>query len=136
MKLKDLSITFHTDKIKECVDFYSKYFKATVSFDAGWYVSIHLPSDVNPYIFLSFQSRNGEAGQNAFSGGITLNVMVEEVDACWEKLSRTGLAFVEKITDHEWGDRAFSLYDPIGNLVYVYSPRPLHEKYKDAVKEQ
>ncbi len=36
MNLKDLSITFHTDKIKECVDFYCNYFQAKVSFDAGW----------------------------------------------------------------------------------------------------
>ena len=41
---------------------------------------------------------------------------------------------MEKITDHEWGERAFSLLDPIVNLVYIYSERELHEKYKDAVK--
>ncbi|MDH8702075.1 hypothetical protein M2138_001429 [Dysgonomonadaceae bacterium PH5-43] len=40
MKFNDLTITFHTNKIKECVDFYSKYFQATLIFDAEWYVSI------------------------------------------------------------------------------------------------
>jgi uncharacterized glyoxalase superfamily protein PhnB len=136
MKLKDLSITFHTDKIAACVDFYSKYFQANVSFDAGWYVSIHLESVVNPYIYLSFQdSPDGTPVKNPFAGGTTLNLMVEDVDTCWEELRKSELTFVEEITDHEWGDRAFSLYDPIGNLVYVYSERPLHEKYKDAVKE-
>ncbi|WP_298647983.1 VOC family protein [uncultured Proteiniphilum sp.] len=135
MKLKDLSITFHTEKIKECVDFYSKYLRAKVSFDTGWYVSIHLQSDINPYIYISFQGNpDGRAVKNLFTGGITLNLMVEDVDACWEKLRQTDITFVEEITDHEWGNRAFSLYDPIGNLVYVYSERPLHEKYKDAVK--
>ena len=38
MRLKDLSITFHTNKIKECVAFYSKYFQAKVTFDADWYL--------------------------------------------------------------------------------------------------
>jgi uncharacterized glyoxalase superfamily protein PhnB len=70
-----------------------------------------------------------------FGGGVTLNLLVEDVDACYNQLKLAGRQFAEEITDHEWGDRAFSLYDPIGNLVYIYSERPLHEKYKDAVKE-
>lgn len=135
MKIKDLSITFHTEKIKECVDFYTRYFGAQLSFDAGWYVSIHLQSNENPYIFLSFQGSNGEMHRNIFAGGVTLNLMVEDVDARWEELRKTDVTFEEEITDHEWGDRAFSLFDPIGNLVYIYSPRPLDEKYKNAVKE-
>lgn len=135
MKFKYLSITFHTDKIKECVDFYTKYFQAKVSFDAGWYVVVHLPSDVNPNLCLSFQSSDGIMDRTVFNGGITLNLMVEDVDAYWKQLQKYEFMFVEGITDHEWGDRAFSFYDPIGNLVYVYSERPLHEKYKEAVKE-
>lgn len=45
MKLKDLSITFHTDRIKECVDFYCNNLQAKLTFDANWYVSIRLESD-------------------------------------------------------------------------------------------
>lgn len=41
----------------------------------------------------------------------------------------------EVIADSEWGDHAFNLLNPIGDLLYVYSVRPLHDKYKDAVKE-
>lgn len=136
MKFEDLSITFHTDKIKECVDFYGKYFQATVTFDADWYVTIRLESD-KP-LFLSFQARNPALDYSTcsqFGGGVTLNLLVEDVDACYDQLNPMGVQFAEEITDHEWGDRAFSLYDPIGNLVYIYSERPLHDKYKDAVKE-
>ncbi|WP_178795133.1 VOC family protein [Bacteroidaceae bacterium] len=133
MKFNDLSITFHTDKIKECVDFYSKYFQAKVVFDADWYVSIRMESD-HP-MFLSFQGCYGEMKRNTFAGGITLNLMVEDVDACYKQIQQTEVPLVEEIADHEWGDRAFSLYDPIGNLLYIYSVRPLHEKYKNAVKE-
>lgn len=35
MKSKDLSITFRTNKVKECVDFYTKYFQAVLAFDSG-----------------------------------------------------------------------------------------------------
>lgn len=135
MNFKDLSITFHTNKVKECIDFYSKYFQATVTFDANWYVTIRLESD-KP-LFLSFQARNPALDYSScsqFGGGVSLNLMVEDVDACYEQLKPMAFRFAEEIADHEWGDRAFSLYDPIGNLVYIYSERPLHDKYKDAVK--
>lgn len=135
MKIKDLSITFHTNKIKECVDFYSKYFQTKVAFDAGWYVMIRLESDNVTPIYLSFQGGIEEMPRDSFTGGMTLNLMSEDVDACYEQLKLTDISFFEEITDHEWGDRAFSVKDPIGNLVYVYSERELHEKYKDAVKE-
>jgi len=135
MNFRELSITFHTDKIKECVDFYSKHFQAEVTFDAGWYVTIRLESDNSYPIYLSFQGSYGEMERETFSGGITLNLMVDDVDACYEQLNPAGISFVERIADHEWGDRAFSLKDPIGNLLYIYSERELHEKYKSAVKE-
>lgn len=136
MKVKDLFITFHTDKIKECVDFYSKYLDAKVTFDAGWYVTIRLESDKSTPICISFQGPNGECGEeNNFNGGVTLNLMIEDVDASYEQFKQTGISFVETITDHEWGDRAFSVNDPIGNQVYIFSVRELDEKYKSAVKE-
>lgn len=133
MKIEDLSITFHTDRIKECVDFYRSHFNAVVSFDAGWYVSIRLESE-RP-LYLSFQGHNEEMSRKTFSGGVSLNLMVGDADACYKGLKQARVSFAEEITDHEWGDRAFSLYDPIGNLLYIYSERPLHDKYKDAVKE-
>ncbi|MDR2920928.1 MAG: VOC family protein [Tannerella sp.] len=135
MKIKDLSITFHTNKIKECVDFYGKYFQTKVAFDADWYVMIRLESDNIAPIYLSFQGCNEDMIRDSFTGGMTLNLMTEDVDACYEQLKQTDISFFEDITDHEWGDRAFSVKDPIGNLVYVYSERELHDKYKDAVKE-
>lgn len=136
MKFKDLSFTFHTDLIKECVNFYGKYFNATVTFDAEWYVMIRLESDVP--MMLTFQARNKALDYSTcsqFGGGATLNLLVDDVDACYTELKAMGVTFAEDVADHEWGDRAFSLYDPIGNLIYIYSERPLHEKYKFAVKE-
>ena len=135
MKISNYSITFHTDKIKECVDFYQKYFQAKVTFDAGWYVSIRLEGNENAPLFLSFQGSYNEEEKASFTGGVTLNLMVEDVDACYNQIKPSGVQFIEEIADHEWGDRAFILYDPIGNVLYVYSERELDEKYKSAVKE-
>ena len=135
MKISNYSITFHTDKIKECVDFYQKYFQAKVTFDAGWYVSIRLEGNENAPLFLSFQGSYNEEEKASFTGGVTLNLMVEDVDACYNQIKPSGVQFIEEIADHEWGDRAIRLYDPIGNVLYVYSERELDEKYKSAVKE-
>jgi len=135
MKISNYSITFHTDKIKECVDFYQKYFQAKVTFDAGWYVSIRLEGNENAPLFLSFQGSYNEEEKASFTGGVTLNLMVEDVDACYNQIKPSGVQFIEEIADHERGDRAFRLYDPIGNVLYVYSERELDEKYKSAVKE-
>ncbi len=125
----------YADKIKECVDFYQKYFQAKVTFDAGWYVSIRLEGNENAPLFLSFQGSYNEEEKASFTGGVTLNLMVEDVDACYNQIKPSGVQFIEEIADHEWGDRAFRLYDPIGNVLYVYSERELDEKYKSAVKE-
>lgn len=134
MKFKDASFTFHTNKLRACVDFYTQYLGAKLSFDAEWYVSIHLQSDVNPFLYISFQQCDQEMNDN-FTGGVTINMMLDDVDAAYEQIKQTGLPIHEDIADHEWGDRAFSVKDPIGNTVYIYSPRELHEKYKSAVKE-
>ena len=50
-------------------------------------------------------------------------------------LKQAGISFIEDIIDHEWGDRAFRIKDPIGNLLYIYSERQIADIYKDAIKE-
>ncbi|WP_195375298.1 MULTISPECIES: VOC family protein [Parabacteroides] len=137
MKFKDLSITFHTDKMKECIDFYCTHFQATITFDDGeWYVVIRLQSDNNTQpLFLSFQGPNNIYEREDFTGGVSLNLKTENVEECYRQIKRAGIPFVEEITDHEWGDRAFSIKDPIGNLLYIYSDRPIADKYRDAVKD-
>lgn len=135
MKIKDLSVTFHTGKIKECADFYVKYFGAKVVFDYEWYVTIRLQSDPNQPIYLSFMKPEYGTAGLVFSGGITLNVTVEDVDAEYFRIMQTGIKINEEITDHDYGDRAFSVKDPIGNVFYIYSEREIGDKYKDAVKE-
>lgn len=55
MKSKDLPITSRTNKVKECVDFYTKYFQAVLAFDSGWNVVIQLENEADtPSLCLSF----------------------------------------------------------------------------------
>lgn len=134
MKFKDLSITFHTHRIGECKEFYSRYFDVRITFDCEWYVTINFQSAVNPYIFLSFMVPQN--GGPSFAGeGTTLNLMVDDVDEEYEKLMSKGVDILEPIADHPWGDRSFTITDPIGNILYIWSERPMSEVYRNAVKE-
>ena len=75
----------------------------------------------------------GSAG-TIFTGGLTLNLNVADVDAEYARLKSAGIDFCDEIADHEWGDRSFSVKDPIGNVLCVYSPREISPEYQKAVK--
>lgn len=131
MKVQDLSVCFHTDKLQECKNFYVKYFNAEVAFDHSWYVSILLNKE--RMITLHFMSP--QDNEPLYSGGTTLNFLYEDVDAAYKRLvTDAGLTPVVPIEDHDWGDRAFTLKDPIGNILYIYSPREIKGEYADSVK--
>jgi len=133
MKFKDLSTTFHTHKIQECKDFYVKYLGTKVTFDCDWYVTVQFDSNINPYIFLSFMAPREENALVA-TGGVTLNLMVDDVDAEYAKMKQTDIIIVDDIADHDWGDRSFTIHDPLGNVLYIYSVRELSTEYQAAVK--
>ena len=62
--------------------------------------------------------------------GVVLNFKVDDVDTEYERLIDAGLLAVMPLEDHPWGDRGFSVMDPIGNSIYIYSDREPTEEYK------
>ena len=103
-------------------------------FDAGWYVTIRFQNELKPGLLLSFIDPS-HSDKRMFTGGMSLNLSVNDVDYEYERFKQAGFSFLEDIEDHDWGDRGFSISDPIGNLVYIYSEREISEKYKEAVRE-
>lgn len=135
MQINDSSVGFHTNKVEECRDFYVKYFGAKVTFDCGWYVTVKLGGESRPQL-LNFMQPQTE-GEPLFTGGLSvfLEVVTEqEVNAEYERLAKEGLSLTPP-EDHEWGDRAFTLFDPIGTTLYVFAYKPMSEKYADAIKK-
>lgn len=60
----------------------------------------------------------------AFCGkGVVLNWSVDDVDAEHERLIRYGLDVIMPLEDHPWGDRGFSVADPVGNTLYILRSR-------------
>lgn len=132
MNIKDLSVCFRTNNIEESKEYYIKNFNASVTFDCSWYVvlafggqkqfaiSLMIPQDERPL----------------FDGhGITLNFKVDDVDAEYERLiSQNKLTPINPLSDNPWGDRSFTILDPLGNTLYIYSDIETSDEYKFALK--
>lgn len=124
MDIKGLSITFITRKMDECKEFYQKYFNGKVTFDCGWYFTIMFFNGDNK-TELSFMNPDNAyttyPGSNIlFTGGATLNFVVEDPDKEYAKCKDAGLEIIQELGDCPWGDQAFLAKDPIGNNLYIY----------------
>jgi len=127
MKTAQLSTCFCTLDVDACRDFYKKYFSAKPVFDCGWYVTLKIDTDGPEISFIQPQ----EEGAPIFSGaGVMLNFKVDDVDNEHARLINEGLEVAMPLEDHPWGDRGFSVIDPIGNSVYVYSDREPSAEFK------
>lgn len=126
MKTMELSTCFCTTEVADCRDFYQRYFAAKTEFDCGWYVNVRIGGDGPALQFMEPQQ-----GQPVFGGtGVMLNFKVEDVDAEHARLTRAGLRTIMPLADHPWGDRGFSVADPIGNGVYIYADREPSKEFK------
>ena len=130
MNPAELSTCFCTNDVQACKDFYQKYLLAETTFDCGWYLNMQVGTD-GPT--LQFMEPQGE--MPVYSGqGVVLNFMVHDVDAEYRRLMDAGLTAVMPLEDHPWGDRGFSVLDPLGTSVYVYSEREPSEEFKQYYK--
>ncbi|MFC1836510.1 VOC family protein [Thermodesulfobacteriota bacterium] len=117
MDVKLMSVTVCVDDPAAGRDFYIKYFGAKVVFDCGWYIDVRFGR--GDLAFMKPQSPD----QPLFPGqGLTYNLEVENVDAEHARLTKLGLTTVMPLEDHPWGDRGFSIVDPNGVALYIYTP--------------
>ncbi len=130
MKTNELSTCFITKDVDTCREFYQRNFSARAIFDAGWYVNLRIAGDGPSIQFMQPQSDMPEFGGT----GIMLNFKVDDVDAEHTRLMEAGLQAAMPLEDHPWGDRGFSVIDPIGNSVYIYSDREPSEEFKQYYK--
>ncbi|RKZ51179.1 MAG: glyoxalase [Candidatus Parabeggiatoa sp. nov. 3] len=129
MKTNELSTCFCTNDVDTCREFYQRYFSAKTVFDCGWYVNLCIGG--NGYV--QFMQPQGD--MPTFSGtGVMLNFKVDDVDAEHAKLKEAGLQTAMPLEEHPWGDRGFSIIDPIGNSVYIYSDREPSDEFKQYYK--
>ena len=126
MKTNELTTCFCTTKVDECRDFYLQYFACKAIFDSGWYVTLKINQNGPEISFMQPQEN-----LTVFGGsGVILNFRVEDVDSEYLRLSNAGLSVTMPLEDHPWGDRGFSVLDPIGNSLYIYSDREPGDEFK------
>lgn len=131
MQTNSLSTCFLTNDVEACRQFYKKHFSAKVTFDSGWYVNLSIGVTGPAIQFMQPQSE-----MPLFSGaGIMINFNVDNVDTEHARLTKAGLETAMPLSDHPWGDRGFSVIDPIGNSLYIYSDREADDEFKQYFAE-
>ncbi len=131
MQTNELSTCFLTNDVDTCREFYNKYFAAEAIFDCGWYVNLRIGKQGPTVQFMQPQENMPTFGGT----GIMLNFKVDDVDVEHNRLTDAGLQTAMPLEDHPWGDRGFSVIDPIGNSVYIYSDREPSDEFKQYYKE-
>lgn len=131
MEIKDLSVCFHTTRAAECKQFYVKYLNGVVVFDFQGYLSITFGTEKK--FSLSFMEPGNESVFE--EKGITVNFEVDNVDDVYEQLIvKEGLTVLVPLGDNPWGDRSFTISDPLGNIVYIYTQIEPSEEFLVAFK--
>ena len=131
MKANNLSSAIITNKIDESREFYIKNFNAKITFDCGWYLNMEFGEKTSSLQFMSPQEPNQAVCEG---NGIMYNFDVDDVDLEYEKLTKLGNQIIMPLEDHPWGDRGFSILDPNGIMLYIYSMREPAEEFKQYFK--
>jgi catechol 2,3-dioxygenase-like lactoylglutathione lyase family enzyme len=127
MRPSSASPAITTPHINASRDFYQKYLGARLIFDCGWFINLEFGKG------LSVQFMEPQGDQPAcVTSGLTYNFCVEDVDAEYQRLIESGLVPDNKPEDHPWGDRGFSIEDPNGIMLYIYSDREPSPEFKSA----
>jgi uncharacterized glyoxalase superfamily protein PhnB len=99
--------------LKESSEFYG-----LLGFDEvmnhGWIVT--LASAANPAVQVSLMTEDATAPVAP-----DMSIEVEDVDAAYAEMRRSGAEIVHPLTDEEWGVRRFFVRDPNGRVVNVLS---------------
>ena len=127
--VKNFSPTIFVENPADSCNFYIKHFDAKVKFDSGWYMIVTM-GDCE-LCFMKPQSPD----QQIFDGkGLMYSFEIENVDSEYSRLSALGITVVMPLDNHPWGDRAFSMLDPHGIVLYFYKLIEPAAEYKNSHK--
>jgi len=107
--------------------FYARHLAAKIIFDAGWYVALRLGGPEGPEV--AFAAPHHDQDTPVSPGTLSLYVEVDDVDAAHDRMVATGAVTEGPPSDKPWGDRSFTLTDPHGVRVYLFSPRPMSAQF-------
>jgi catechol 2,3-dioxygenase-like lactoylglutathione lyase family enzyme len=109
-----------TDRLRECRDFYVRWFELDVVFEASWIVVLGRDGEAPALAFMHSSHPSEPPTPGAYSGdGMFLTLQVDDARSEYERLTSAGLALALELTDEPWGQRRFAALDPAGMWVDV-----------------
>lgn len=115
-----------TSKLRETKAFYINHLHFGVTFENEFYLLLHTPGRQAELSFLlPHHASQQPLFHKPFGGkGMYLTLEVEDVDAIYEELRKSGVPIEIEIRNEPWGDRHFAIKDPngIGIDIVKYSP--------------
>lgn len=105
-----------TTKLQETKQFYLQTLNFTVKFENEWFILLQTP-DGNDQLAIMQPDHPSQQKifQPAFSGkGIFLTIEVDDVNAEYERIKKSGTPIEVELRNEPWGDRHFAIVDPNG----------------------
>jgi catechol 2,3-dioxygenase-like lactoylglutathione lyase family enzyme len=122
MQLIDSYPVVVTDKLRECRDFYSRWFGFEVVFEATWFVLLTSSVEGNStsIAFMHPDHPSSPPSPAPHDGnGTFITFQVEDARMEHDRLREAGLALDLSLSDEPWGQRRFAVVDPAGVWVDV-----------------
>jgi catechol 2,3-dioxygenase-like lactoylglutathione lyase family enzyme len=110
-----------TDRLRECRDFYTRWFGFGVVFEADWIVVLSSAGDDVPSVAFMHSSHPSSPPDPAphRGDGTFLTLQVEDAASEYERVTAAGLKCSLELRDEPWGQRRFAAIDPAGLWVDV-----------------
>ena len=110
-----------TERLRECRDFYVRWFDFVVAFEASWFVL--LMTEDEPATMLAFMHPDHPSSPPSpapYTGaGSFITFQVADASAEYERLISAGFVADLELTDEPWGQRRFGVVDPAGMWVDI-----------------
>jgi catechol 2,3-dioxygenase-like lactoylglutathione lyase family enzyme len=105
-----------TDCVRECRDFYRRWFDMIVVFEASWFVLLGDAEHGKASLaFMRPDHPSAPPGPEKFSGqGMCLEFQVPDAQSEHERFVNGGAAIELSLRDEPFGQRRFGLFDPAG----------------------
>jgi catechol 2,3-dioxygenase-like lactoylglutathione lyase family enzyme len=121
LELADSYPVIVTDRLRECRDFYRRWFSFEVAFEATWFVLLQ-GGGARPtaLAFMGTDHPSSPPSPAAYGGdGMFITFQVPDAGAEYSRLVEAGLECDLALTEEPWGQRRFGVVDPAGMWVDV-----------------
>lgn len=121
MELVDGYPIIVTDSLRECRDFYGRWFGFEVVFEANWIVVLNSGGDRPVTVaFMHSEHPSSPPSPAPYGGdGMFITLQVADANSEYERVAGAGLRCDLELTDEPWGQRRFGVVDPAGMWVDV-----------------